>query len=417
MTGFVDTMASTSADPADGPPGWIERLSQGRGSCASTSFGRPSRDLSRPPIPPTPPAPHTISLRSTAAVRDAEARGLAVLLTSGPQPGRRDPGARHRQLLAPGSRTPPSSPTSCGRSRPATRAASTPTAPARRRCFLPSRRCRSGTSPTSPSLTPQYEGQTAFSPAHYREMLNAAYSAVKAVDPKMLVVTAGTSPYGDPPGGNRVRPVDVLAGSAVRARGEEEEAKKKKKGASKRVFVRTQNCPAPARFDVLAHHPINTSGGPRRRGNQPGRRLKRGPRSDRARAARRRERRDGSAGSASALGDGVLVGQQPPEPRRRPARSPSALDRAGDVPGLAGWRQRGDQSFDSRLDERAPRCRGGRRLGHLLRQRSAQALIHRLPLPLRHRADRQAEAARLGQGSGRRQAGDPARAPADAGWR
>jgi hypothetical protein len=39
---------------------------------------------------------------------------------------------------------------------------------------------------------------------------------------------------------------------------------KKKKGASKRVFVRTQNCPAPARFDVLAHNPINTSGGAER---------------------------------------------------------------------------------------------------------------------------------------------------------
>ncbi len=39
--------------------------------------------------------------------------------------------------------------------------------------------------------------------------------------------------------------------------------KKKKKKRSKR-YVRTPSCPAPARFDVLAHHPINTSGGPRR---------------------------------------------------------------------------------------------------------------------------------------------------------
>ena len=42
--------------------------------------------------------------------------------------------------------------------------------------------------------TPQYEGTTAVSPGHYREMLNAAYAAVKAVDPTMLVVTAGTAP-------------------------------------------------------------------------------------------------------------------------------------------------------------------------------------------------------------------------------
>ncbi len=94
-------------------------------------------------------------------------------------------------------------------------------------------------------------------------MLNAAYSAVKAVDPQMLVVTAGLSPYGDDPGGNRVRPVQFWR-EVLCVHETKKKKKKKKKGASKRVFVRTQNCPAPARFDVLAHHPINTSGGPRR---------------------------------------------------------------------------------------------------------------------------------------------------------
>ena len=89
-------------------------------------------------------------------------------------------------------------------------------------------------------------------------MLNAAYSAVKAVDPAMLVVTGGPSPYGDPPGGDRVRPVQFYRELLCV---HEAKKKTKKKGASKRVFVRTQNCPAPVRFDVLAHNPINTSGG------------------------------------------------------------------------------------------------------------------------------------------------------------
>jgi anti-anti-sigma factor len=91
-------------------------------------------------------------------------------------------------------------------------------------------------------LSPAYaaDGTTPFSPAHYRLMLNASYNAVKAVNPQMLVVTGGTSPYGDPPGGpypdpnnRRIRPVQfwqqVLSGQTL--------------------------------FDVFAHQPINNTGG------------------------------------------------------------------------------------------------------------------------------------------------------------
>ena len=110
-------------------------------------------------------------------------------------------------------------------------------------------------------LAPQYQGPTAVSPGQYREMLNASYAAVKAVDPAMLVVTAGTAPYGDPPGGNRVRPVEfwrqLLCVSPAKK-------KRKKKGASKRRLIKAEGCAARTSFDVLAHHPIDTSGGPRR---------------------------------------------------------------------------------------------------------------------------------------------------------
>ncbi len=41
---------------------------------------------------------------------------------------------------------------------------------------------------------------------HYRRMLNAAYSAIKRVNRKNLVVVAGTAPYGDPPGRTRCAP-------------------------------------------------------------------------------------------------------------------------------------------------------------------------------------------------------------------
>jgi hypothetical protein len=61
-------------------------------------------------------------------------------------------------------------------------------------------------------LGPQFQGTAIIGPDQYRELLNASYKAIKAVNPRMLVVTGGTSPYGDPPGGPypagaRVRPV------------------------------------------------------------------------------------------------------------------------------------------------------------------------------------------------------------------
>jgi hypothetical protein len=120
---------------------------------------------------------------------------------------------------------------------------------------------------TSGALEPQFQGKTALSPDIYRDMLNAVYRAVKSVDPKMLVVTGGTDPYGDRPGGpyppgiQRVQPVQfwerVLCVHRVK--------RKKKK------YVRTQGCSKPAMFDVLAHHAIdNTGQGPLASGPLPG---------------------------------------------------------------------------------------------------------------------------------------------------
>ena len=164
---------------------------------------------------------------------------------------------------APGSRTPPTSPTSCRRSPHATRGASTPMAPARRRRSLRCRRCRSGMSPTSRGfLTPQYEGTTAVSPAHYREMLNAAYSAVKAVDPKMLVVTAGAAPYGDPPPAIASDPCSSGESCSACTPVEEEEAKKKKK-APRSPFVRTADLPRPGEVRRLSPTTRSTPAGAR----------------------------------------------------------------------------------------------------------------------------------------------------------
>jgi hypothetical protein len=122
-------------------------------------------------------------------------------------------------------------------------------------------------------LAPAYQGTTAVSPDHYRLMLNASYPAVKAVNPQMLVVTGGTSPYGDPPGGpysdpnnRRIRPVqfwqELLCVHPVKVKSKKGKKRKKRK----EKLVRTQGCAGPA-FDVFAHQAIdNTGSGPLKSG-------------------------------------------------------------------------------------------------------------------------------------------------------
>ena len=118
-------------------------------------------------------------------------------------------------------------------------------------------------------LTPQHEGASHVSPEHYRAMLNASYAAIKSVDPAMLVVAGATSPYGGPSIlGPRLRPVEfdrrLLCVREVRAK-RSKRARRKKDARRNRPatrFVREPGCGPAANFDVLAHHPINTSGAP-----------------------------------------------------------------------------------------------------------------------------------------------------------
>jgi hypothetical protein len=98
-------------------------------------------------------------------------------------------------------------------------------------------------------LSPQYRRKRQFSARHYVKMLNAFREGVKSVHQSNNVVTGGTAPYGDPPGGDRTRPLTFWR-KAFCLRG--------------RKHLRRRACDTKARFDILAHHPINTSGGPHR---------------------------------------------------------------------------------------------------------------------------------------------------------
>jgi len=98
-------------------------------------------------------------------------------------------------------------------------------------------------------LAPQWTaGNKPNGPTLYRHLLNALYAGVKSVQPKATVVGGATSPYGDPPGGNRMIPKTFLT----------------------RLFclngkLKPTRCGEKPHLNVLSHHPINTSGGPDRR--------------------------------------------------------------------------------------------------------------------------------------------------------
>lgn len=97
-------------------------------------------------------------------------------------------------------------------------------------------------------LSPQWThraggGYAPASPTLYRGMLNAFYASIKQVDRSDLVIAGGTAPFGDPPGGARMRPVTFwqqllcLHGAGLHA----------------------VSCDR-AHFDVLDHHPYDIAG-------------------------------------------------------------------------------------------------------------------------------------------------------------
>jgi hypothetical protein len=123
-------------------------------------------------------------------------------------------------------------------------------------------------------LAPQFQGGKIVGAEQYRELLNASYNAIKAVNPRMLVVTGGTSPYGDAPGGPhdpggaRTRPVQwwekLLCVNSAKSKGKKKRKAKKRKRTR---YAMAKNCSGEAMFDVFAHQPIdNTGGGPLRHG-------------------------------------------------------------------------------------------------------------------------------------------------------
>jgi hypothetical protein len=80
------------------------------------------------------------------------------------------------------------------------------------------------------------------SPVLYRALLNAFYTAIKQVQPHALVLAAGTAPYGDPPGVDRMAPIIFLDGLFCLA-----------------PALHAEACANPPHLDALDHHPYGLS--------------------------------------------------------------------------------------------------------------------------------------------------------------
>jgi hypothetical protein len=97
----------------------------------------------------------------------------------------------------------------------------------------------------SPQWTHSGSGWTPTSPVIYRRLLNAFYRAVKRVASSNFVVTAGTAPYGDPPGGDRMPPV-AFDRTLFCLRDD--------------TRLTPLSCPDPPHLDALSHHPYGIQG-------------------------------------------------------------------------------------------------------------------------------------------------------------
>lgn len=248
-TGFAD-LAFISGDPQIRDRAFEKAVEVGAGIARLPVFW--NQIASGPPANPIDPGDPAYSFDALdAAVIDAHSRGLEVLLTVSHAPAYAEAPDRPA-YIAPGSWRP--SPLAFAQFAAALAIRYSGVYPGPSGPLPRVRLYQAWNEPNLETyLSPQYEGGALFAASHYREMLNAFYDAVKAVRANNRVITAGTAPYGDATGSGRSRPLTFWRDVLCLSKGK----------------LTAVPCPAKARFDVLAHHPINTSGGPRTSARNP----------------------------------------------------------------------------------------------------------------------------------------------------
>jgi hypothetical protein len=250
--GFAADPAMTSADPAAATM-WIPRAAaEGARIVRVNLTWSKVAPVVRPPsfAPSDPSSPGYDWTAIDATVRGLAGQGLQVLLNITGAP-----------VWAEGSSPPPDAAPGSWRPDPAQFASfATATAlrydghfpdPSAPGAFLPRvRYWQPWNEPNlalylSPQWTATASGWAPASPVTYRELLNAFYAAVKRVSPANFVVTAGTAPYGDTPGGQRMPPVAFDRALFCLA----DDAR-----------LTPLSCQDPPHLNALSHHPYGIGG-------------------------------------------------------------------------------------------------------------------------------------------------------------
>jgi hypothetical protein len=208
-----------------------------------------------PPANPSSPVDPSYSFADLdAAVRDVMARGLEPILTIAVAPSWAE-GAGRRPTAPPGSWKPDPEAFGAFAAAVAARYTGAFDPPGAAPVLPRVRYFQALNEPNLPTyLSPQWKRRRPASPAHYRKLLNRFYPSVKSAHPGNVVLTAGTAPYGSPPGGPRMRPLRFWQSLLCLKR--------------KRGRLHDRRCRDPVRADVIAHHPI--TGRPRSRARQAG---------------------------------------------------------------------------------------------------------------------------------------------------
>ena len=249
--GIVDGVFGTGS--AAERAAWLERAAQARASILRLSVHWRAVTTAKPPAFPANPSDPSYRFGALdRVVKDATARGFEVMLTVAGAPD-----------WALGANLPPDAELGTWRPDPIAYAAFARAVATRYSgLYRPPAGLLAPPNPALPRvryyqawnepnlsdlLAPQSQGGAAVGVEIYRSLLNGFYDQVKAVSPDNVVVTAGTAPFGDDVGGDRIRPLEFWR--ALLCVG----------GAAP---LNPTGCPEPARFDIFAHHPINTVGGP-----------------------------------------------------------------------------------------------------------------------------------------------------------